>query len=195
MSHPFSLLIESTKCIYPASNPAWATTAPQIMSNILPKCKVLFGVRVIKCPNKSRDDGHQKVVPGSGLITILLEFIQSRKNILPIFLLAFERNTRNTTEECAFVVEISLCIAEDILINYMNSCICWLLTFIVAIMTMEQTVVSVIVVVEKSGTIHSRRVGSTTFSSIRFVIALAMDPKSTVYRVPTATISNSLFPS
>ena len=55
-----------------------------------------------------------------------------------------------------------------------------LLTFVVAIIMMADTVLSVTVVVEKSGRIQSRRVGSTMFSSMSFVICLAINPKFTV---------------
>jgi hypothetical protein len=187
--NPSAFLVENTKCVNPTCHPRRSTTTPLIMSNFLPKLDVLFSIGTVKSPNKSRDDRYQKMVPRCGFVTIFFELFQSRKNILPIFLLAFERNTRYATAETEFVTEVRLKNSRKnklvlyYLINYQTL---ELLTFSVAIMTMEETVTSLTVVVEKSGRIHARREGSTIFSLIRFVICLAMNPKSTVYRVPIA---------
>jgi len=48
ISFPFTLLIESTECIYPACDPSRATPALFIVSHSLPKPKVLLGVRIIE---------------------------------------------------------------------------------------------------------------------------------------------------
>jgi hypothetical protein len=77
ISYPFALLVKSAKCIDPTRDPSRATAASLVVSHPLPKLKVLFGVGIIKGPNKSGDDGDQKVVPRSGLIAILFKFLQS----------------------------------------------------------------------------------------------------------------------
>jgi hypothetical protein len=63
----------------------------------------------------------------------------------------------------------------------------------VAIMTTLLTTRSLSEVVEKLGRIHSLRVGSVTFWSMRTVNCLAMLPKSIWYRLPPPAEMSSFF--
>src|ERR1700734_3960506 len=99
MSRPLALLIKNAKCIYPARDPGGAASASLQMNYLLPKVKIFLGIRLVESVDESRNDGQEQLAPRSGLTAKFLELFQPRKNLLPIGLFAFQRDTRDTTWE------------------------------------------------------------------------------------------------